>query len=173
MKIVPVNWIGFSSRNLTRICNSACLLTPGNSHFALILHGLLQQLDAMCERALHGSRVNAVSNHAKALGTEIARPLLVAGGKPCILHCFLSHSYQSIDSRMEFRIVEFAWDTPENSSDRSDQAKLRRRRRRRRSHRRSRCLLRSLPARSPSCAHSLSRSSRSRARPNSHRAPLH
>jgi hypothetical protein len=33
--------------------NPPVLFTPGNSHFALIRHGPLQQLDAMRERALH------------------------------------------------------------------------------------------------------------------------
>ena len=46
-----------------------------------IRHGPLQQLDAVGERGLHQQRVHAVGDHAKALGTKIARPLLVAGEK--------------------------------------------------------------------------------------------
>ena len=67
----------------------------------LFLHRRLQQLDAVGERALHQERVDAVGDHAKALGAEIARPLLVDGEKARRLAVFLAGLDQAIDSRIK------------------------------------------------------------------------
>jgi hypothetical protein len=66
----------------------------------------LQELDAVRERPPHQQRIDAVGDHAKALGPVIARPLLVAGEKAWRLAVFVAGFDQVIDSRMEFRIIE-------------------------------------------------------------------
>ena len=48
--LAALQWPAFS---ITSDLQSAGRFTPGNSHFALIRHGPLQQLDAMRKRALH------------------------------------------------------------------------------------------------------------------------
>jgi hypothetical protein len=61
----------------------------------------LQQRDALRERALHQQRVDAIGDHAKAFGAEVARPLLVSGEKARRLAVLAAGPDQSIDSGME------------------------------------------------------------------------
>jgi hypothetical protein len=72
---------------------------------ALFLHGPLQQRDALRERASHQQRVDAIGDHAKTFGAEVARPLPVAGEKARRLAVLAAGPDQSIDSGMEDRML--------------------------------------------------------------------
>jgi hypothetical protein len=81
----------------------------------LLLHRPLQHLDAIGERALHQQRIDAVGDHAKALGAEIARPLLIAGEKAWRLAVFFA--FRTLQAGLTMSVLEGKADFPVASPD--------------------------------------------------------